>query len=385
MHSSSAKISPQREHNSTGGHSIKVLIAAGGTGGHVYPAIAIADALREECDDIDILFVGTKDHMEWEAVPRAGYDITDIWISGFHRRFTLKNLLFPIKLLTSLVQSLRIIANFKPDVVISCGGYAAGPACWVASKKDVPVIVQEQNSFPGLTNRLLGKKAAIIFTAFKEADRYFPEGKTVLAGNPTRNSLTDISRPKAYNTFGLDPSKQTLLILGGSGGARSINEAMSKHIAGLHNNLQLQIIWQCGQRYYDRLREDIDPQDYDHLLLTDFLHDMPAAYAVADLVVSRAGALSCAELALTGKPSILVPSPNVAGDHQTKNARSMVDEGAAELAEDHQLSQTLTTLVKKLITDQQRLKKMQKEALKLAHPDADRTIAKKILALIKQK
>src|SRR5699024_2261156 len=371
--------------NSTGGHSIKVLIAAGGTGGHVYPAIAIADALREERDDIDILFVGTKDHMEWEAVPRAGYDITDIWISGFHRRFTLKNLLFPIKLLTSLVQSLRIIANFKPDVVISCGGYAAGPACWVASKKDVPVIVQEQNSFPGLTNRLLGKKAAIIFTAFKEADRYFPEGKTVLAGNPTRNSLTDISRPKAYNTFGLDPSKQTLLILGGSGGARSINEALSKHIAALHNNLQLQIIWQCGQRYYERLREDIDPQDFEHLLLTDLLHDMPAAYAVADLVVSRAGALSCAELALTGKPSILVPSPNVAGDHQTKNARSMVDEGAAELAEDHQLSQTLTTLVKKLITDQQRLKKMQKEALKLAHPDADRTIAKKILALIKQK
>src|SRR5699024_5686054 len=194
MHSSSAKISPQREHNSTGGHSTKVLIAAGGTGGHVYPAIAIADALREERDDIDILFVGTKDHMEWEAVPRAGYDITDIWISGFHRRFTLKNLLFPIKLLTSLLQSLRIIASFKPDVVISCGGYAAGPACWVASQKSVPVVVQEQNSFPGLTNRLLGKKAAIIVTAFKESERYFPEGNTVLAGNLTRIYLTDIIR-----------------------------------------------------------------------------------------------------------------------------------------------------------------------------------------------
>ncbi|SMO54656.1 undecaprenyldiphospho-muramoylpentapeptide beta-N-acetylglucosaminyltransferase [Fodinibius sediminis] len=383
MHKNANHISSRS--GSAAGNSSRILIAAGGTGGHVYPAIAIADALDRECEDAQILFVGTKNHMEWEAVPRAGHDITSIWISGFHRRLTVKNLLFPVKLATSLVQSLRIISSFKPDVVISCGGYAAGPVGWVAARKGIPLVIQEQNSFPGVTNRLLGKHASLIFTAFRDAGGFFPQDKIILAGNPTRKSLTSVDTDQAYEAFGLTPDIPTLLILGGSGGARSINEAMAKHLPTLHDEMQLQIIWQCGERYYDRLREDIHPENYDHLLLTDFLHDMPEAYAVADLVISRAGALSCSELALTGKPSILVPSPNVAGDHQTKNAKSMVSEGAAELIADDQLEETLAGLVGRLITDRQQLKKMQKAALKLARPEASETIATGILELIQKK
>lgn len=365
--------------------TLKFLIAAGGTGGHVYPAIAIADALREAYADTEFLFVGTKNHMEWEAVPRAGYDISSIWISGFHRRLTLKNLLFPVKLGTSLVQSLRIVHTFRPDAVISCGGYAAGPVGWVAAKSGYPLVIQEQNSFPGVTNRLLGKSAELIFTAFKEAEAFFPRDHIVLAGNPTRKSLTSADPKQAYEHFGFDPGRSTLLILGGSGGARSINEAITKHISRLHDEMQLQVIWQCGERYYERLRDDIQPAHFENLLLTDFLHKMPEAYAVADLVVSRAGALSCSELALTGKPSILVPSPNVAGDHQTKNAESMVQEGAAERLADDQLSETLAGLVKQLITDRQRLKAMQKAALKLARPEAAETIANEIITLVSNK
>ncbi|SHE56619.1 UDP-N-acetylglucosamine-N-acetylmuramylpentapeptide N-acetylglucosamine transferase [Fodinibius roseus] len=382
MHKNTADIA---DSTAASGGTLKFLIAAGGTGGHVYPAIAIADALGKAYADSEFLFVGTKNHMEWEAVPRAGYDITSIWISGFHRRLTVKNLLFPVKLGTSLVQSLRIVHTFKPDVVISCGGYVAGPVGWVAAKSGYPLVIQEQNSFPGVTNRLLGKSAELIFTAFKDAEQFFPEDRVVPAGNPTRKSLTSADTKQAYEHFRFDPDKSTLLILGGSGGARSINEAMATHVSTLHDDMQLQIIWQCGKRYYDRLREDIKPARFDNLLLTDFLHEMPEAYAVADLVVSRAGALSCSELALTGRPSILVPSPNVAGDHQTRNAESMVQEGAAERVADDQLSETLTGLVRQLITDRQRLKSMQKAALKLAKPEAAETIAEEIITLVSNK
>jgi len=386
MHSATTKdISSHDGPDSAAMGKIKVLIAAGGTGGHVYPAIAIADALREKNADTDILFVGTKDHMEWETVPKAGYDITSIWISGFHRRLTLKNMLFPVKLGTSIVQSIGILYNYQPDCVISCGGYAAGPIGWVAAKKNIPLVIQEQNSYPGVTNRLLGKQAARIFTAFKEAEGYFPAGKVTLTGNPTRKSLTKTEQSKALDHFGFTGDKKTLLVLGGSGGARSINEAVSQHILTLHDEMELQIIWQCGSRYYDRLRRDVDSDNIENLLLKDFIHNMPEAYAAADLVISRAGALSCSELALTGKPSILVPSPNVAGDHQTKNARSMVDEGAADLIEDNQLKDLLVDRVKELINDNKRLEAMSQAARKLAHPDAAQIIATEILELIKDK
>ncbi|HYW36165.1 MAG TPA: undecaprenyldiphospho-muramoylpentapeptide beta-N-acetylglucosaminyltransferase [Balneolaceae bacterium] len=363
----------------------RVLMAAGGTGGHVYPAIAIANSLKEIDPEITIKFAGTKTRMEWEAVPRAGYDIFGIWISGFHRRLTLKNILFPVKLFTSLWQSWRIISSFNPDVVISCGGFVAGPVGWVAAQMGVPVFIQEQNSFPGVTNRLLAPKAEIIFTAFRDADYHFPAGKTVLAGNPTRKTLTEVDKNKSYKHFNFSSKKNTLLVLGGSGGARAINEAVAANLDHLHHKLELQIIWQCGPRYYDELHERINMDVYNRLRLVDFLHHIPKAYAAADLVVSRSGALTCSELALTGKASILVPSPNVAGDHQTKNAQSMVESGAARLLKNDDAEALLGKLVEELLNDQQKLKAMQQAALKLAKPNAAEEIANKILATIDTK
>lgn len=382
MHNTAKDISSTAEPASAAMSVPRVLVATGGTGGHVYPAIAIADAVRKQRPKAKILFVGTKDHMEWHAVPEAGYNIKSIWISGFHRRLTLKNLLFPVKLSASIAQSFRLIGQFDPDVVISCGGYVSGPVGWVAAKRDVPLVLQEQNSYPGVTNRLLAKHAAVIFTAFEDADRYFPEDKTKVAGNPTRSELTEVNPGAAYEAFNFDPNKKTLLVLGGSGGARTINEAMAAHITKLHDDYALQIIWQCGRSYYDIYRSQIDLKQLPNLRLKDFLRNMDEAYAVADLVVSRAGALSCSELALTGKPSILVPSPNVAGDHQTKNARSMSDEGAAELVKDSALKDTLVTLVDQIINDKQRLNAMREAALKLARPEAAQNIATEILKLI---
>lgn len=383
MHNSTKDISSTGKPAPAASENPRVLIAAGGTGGHVYPAIAIADALREEHPSVDILFVGTRNHMEWHAVPEAGYDIVNVWISGFHRRLTIKNLLFPVKLAVSLVQSFGIINGFKPDIVVSCGGYVAGPVGWTAARRGVPLVIQEQNSYPGVTNRLLGKEAEVVFTAFEDAHAFFPSGKTHLTGNPTRADLSRADRADAYRAFDLDPEKPTLLVLGGSGGARSINEAMASNIRKLHDELGLQIIWQCGKKYFDEYRNRVNAPALAGLRLMDFIKNMDQAYAVADVVVSRAGALSCSELALTGKPSILVPSPNVAGDHQTRNARSMAEEGAAELLTDDDLDRTLTGLVGSLIKDHERLRSMQKAALKLARPDAAKNIAEEIIKQLK--
>lgn len=381
MHSNAKNISSTGGPASAAVSNPRVLIAAGGTGGHVYPAIAIADALREERPGVDILFVGTKNHMEWHIVPEAGYNILSVWISGFHRRLTFKNLLFPVKLSVSLLQSFNIIRTFNPDVVISCGGYAAGPVGWVAARQGITLVIQEQNSYPGVTNRMLAKDASIIFTAFEDADDYFPKEKTKLAGNPVRSGLTKAEKETAYKAFDFDPEQPALLVLGGSGGAKAINEAMAANIKTLHNELGLQIIWQCGKKYFDQFRNEVQAKQLQNLRLKDFIKNIDEAYVVADLAVSRAGALSCSELALTGKPSILVPSPHVAGDHQTKNARSMVDEGAAELLKDSEIKETLVELVGELIFDRERLQKMQQAALSLARPDAARDIAKEILKL----
>lgn len=364
-------------------HNPKILIAAGGTGGHVYPAIAIADALKAENSQSEIMFVGTKNHMEWKAVPKAGYEIMNVWISGFHRRLTLKNLLFPVKLLTALVQSLKIIRSFKPQVIISCGGYVAGPVGWVGGKKGIPVVIQEQNGFPGVTNRLLAKFAVKIFTAFKEADKFLPADKITITGNPTRNTLTAIEKEVGLSSFGFEDSKPVLLIMGGSGGAKSINEAVKKNLDVLHNKAGLQIIWQCGSRYFDTLSTEIDTEKYPNLRLTAFIDSMPEAYAATDLVISRAGASSCSEFMLTGKPSVLIPSPNVAGDHQTENAKAMMDAGASELLKDIDAKNALPELVERLITDQEKLKKMNAAALKLAKPDAAKVIAEEIIELAK--
>ncbi|MDZ7773098.1 MAG: UDP-N-acetylglucosamine--N-acetylmuramyl-(pentapeptide) pyrophosphoryl-undecaprenol N-acetylglucosamine transferase [Balneolaceae bacterium] len=248
----------------------------------------------------------------------------------------------------------------------------------------MPLVVQEQNSYPGVTNRLLARHAEVIFTAFKDADEHLPEGKTRLIGNPTRRELREAGREESLEHFGFDDHRPVLLVLGGSGGARTINAAMKAHIGLLHDELGIQVIWQCGPAYFDELRRAIAPGQYPRLLLTDFLHHMPQAYGAADLVVSRAGALSCSELALTGKPSVLVPSPNVAGDHQTRNARSMAQAGAAVLLPDGEARDVLGELVRKLMDDEQRLKAMNEAALGMARPGAAEEIAQEILKLTRE-
>jgi UDP-N-acetylglucosamine--N-acetylmuramyl-(pentapeptide) pyrophosphoryl-undecaprenol N-acetylglucosamine transferase len=360
----------------------RIMLAAGGTGGHVYPAIAIADAIKQLNEQAHILFIGTRKRMEWEAVPKAGYPIRSIWMSGFHRRFTLKNALFPLKVGVSLMQSLVHLARFKPDAVVACGGFASAPIGWMAAKRGIPLFVQEQNSYPGATNRLLAKNARKVFTAFKQADRYLEGATTDVAGNPTRASLQDADRSEARSAFGFRNDRPVLLVLGGSGGAKTMNEAMLSAIDRLHNEEQLNVIWQCGQRYYDMISSEINPSDYPNLRLATFIDDMASAYAAADLAVSRAGASSCSELALTGTASILIPSPNVAGDHQHKNAEAMLETGAAELLEDDDAKEQLADRVAELIHDPQKLETMRRKAKALAKPDAATYIAKEILTSI---
>lgn len=377
-------IDSQTESSTLTALPIRVLLAAGGTGGHVYPAIAIADAVKSLSSESDVLFVGTRDRMEWQTVPDAGYDIKSVWISGFHRRLTPQNLLFPVKLAVSLIQSFSILKRFKPDVVVACGGFAAGPIGWVAAKLGYPIAIQEQNSYPGVTNRLLAKHASKIFTAFKAAEQYLPKDKIELTGNPVRSSLSVSDKKEALENYGFSPKKPVLLILGGSGGALAINEAIKSQLDLLLNDYGLQVIWQTGKKYYDDLSNAIDLGKYPNLRLMGYIDDMPAAYGAATLVLTRAGASTCSELMTIGKPSVLVPSPNVAGDHQTKNASAMVDEGASLLIPEDELKSALENQIPNLLDDDKKLDKMSEAALKLARPDASVTIAEQLFKLVKQ-
>lgn len=363
---------------------LRVLLAAGGTGGHVYPAIAIADALKGLHEDSEVLFVGTRDRMEWQAVPNAGYDIKSVWISGFHRRLTPQNLLFPVKLFISLLQSLSIVRRFKPDVVVACGGFAAGPVGWVAAKLGIPLAIQEQNSYPGVTNRILAKQAFKIFTAFEVAEQFLPKHKIELTGNPVRSSLTVSDKQEALDHFGFSDDQPVLLVLGGSGGAKALNDAIAARLDELHNESGIQIIWQCGKKYHEYLSSTISEEDYPNLRLLGYINNMPAAYGAATLVLTRAGASTCSELMIIGKPSALVPSPNVAGDHQTKNAAAMVNEGASVLISEEELEDALTGRVPVLIQNNDKLRNMSKAALTLAKPDAAKKIATQLFELAKR-
>jgi UDP-N-acetylglucosamine--N-acetylmuramyl-(pentapeptide) pyrophosphoryl-undecaprenol N-acetylglucosamine transferase len=362
--------------------SARILLAAGGTGGHVYPAIAIADALMAMRPDLSIRFAGTRAHMEWTAVPKAGYRITSIWVSGFIRSLTFRNLLFPVKLVVSLVQSLSILLRYRPDAVVSCGGYVAGPVGWMAAKLRIPLVVQEQNSYPGVTNRMLGSHARRVYTSYAEAAAYFPGRDVRLTGNPVRGSLVKAEPAAAMRTFGFEPGRKTLLVMGGSGGALRINEAMAAAIHALHETAGLNILWQCGSRYHSEVMSAVDTAPYPRLKLVPFIDSMPEAYAAADLVLCRSGAGTIAELTVTGKPMILVPSPHVAGDHQTHNAVAMVNAGAAVLVADGDLTTRLLPTVTRLLADPATLSAMAAASAAMAKPDAAAAIAADILNLI---
>ena len=358
------------------------MISGGGTGGHIYPAISIAQSLQHLLEEVEILFVGAKGKMEMKKVPEAGFPIVGLWISGLQRSLTIKNLLFPVKVIASLFKAGSLLRNFKPDAVIGVGGYASGPLLFVASSKGVPTIIQEQNSYAGLTNKWLAGKVNKICVAYPEMERYFPAEKLVLTGNPVRKDLMDVNlkRKEAFDFFKLDPKKQTMLIIGGSLGARTINESIKAGIDQLVSQ-DIQIIWQTGDFYYRSIKDEMP--EHDKVRIMPFLKEMVYGYAAADLVISRAGALSIAELMLTAKASILVPSPNVAEDHQTKNAMALVKNDAAVLVKDNESKEKLVVEAIKLFADEKKRKELSAKILGMAQKDASDNIAKEIIELIK--
>ncbi|MGA1581772.1 MAG: undecaprenyldiphospho-muramoylpentapeptide beta-N-acetylglucosaminyltransferase [Saprospiraceae bacterium] len=365
--------------------SIKVIISGGGTGGHVFPAIAIAEALRVMRPAIDILFVGAKGKLEMEKVPQAGFRIVGLAISGFQRRLTVRNLLFPFRLLGSLWRSRGIVRRFKPDVVVGVGGYASGPLVEMATRMGVPALIQEQNSLPGVTNRILASKADRICVAYEGMDRFFPKGKLLLTGNPIRKGVQmDGGNPDdAKRHFGLDPTKAMVLVVGGSLGARSINEGMRDQIDLIRSRTGVQWLWQYGKLYeneFGTCATALLPQ----VSAVAFVDAMNMAYAAADVVITRAGALTISELALCGKAAVLVPSPNVAEDHQTKNARALADAGAARLVKDDEAGEAISEALR-VLDSIELTEKLRKGISTFAKPDAARDIATEILKLAENK
>jgi UDP-N-acetylglucosamine--N-acetylmuramyl-(pentapeptide) pyrophosphoryl-undecaprenol N-acetylglucosamine transferase len=365
-------------------HKIKVIISGGGTGGHIFPAIAIADAIRAKYPDADLLFVGAKGKMEMERVPKAGYPIVGLWISGFQRSLDWRNLLFPLKLLSSLATAYGILRRFRPDIVIGVGGYASGPLLEVAVRLGIPALIQEQNSYAGATNRILAKKVQKICVAYPDMERYFPAGKIRITGNPVRRELFEqkIAAREARGFFGLDPAKPTLLVFGGSLGALAINEAMEAGAATLADHPEIQVIWQCGGAYYERFRSG-QTAGLPHVRLVPFLERMDMAYSAADVVVCRAGALTISELCMAGKAAILIPSPFVAEDHQTKNAQALVDRQAAKMIKNAHAATELLPQAIALLTDTELRRSLEDHIRAMAKPDAAEAIADEAIALCK--
>ncbi|RED92446.1 UDP-N-acetylglucosamine-N-acetylmuramylpentapeptide N-acetylglucosamine transferase [Marinoscillum furvescens DSM 4134] len=358
------------------------MISGGGTGGHIYPAISIAQALQELHQDVEILFVGAKGKMEMKKVPEAGFEIVGLWISGIQRSLSLQNLMFPFKVLSSITRSFGLIRKFKPDVVIGVGGYASGPLLYAASAKKIPTLIQEQNSYAGLTNKWLAGSVNKICVAHGGMEKYFPKDKLVVTGNPVRKTilLEEGKKHEGYGFFGLDPKKKTILIVGGSLGARSVNEFILSGYQRLADS-PYQVIWQTGGYYFNEMKERSGDQA-ENILIKDFVREMHYAYAVADVVISRAGALSIAELMLTGKPSILVPSPNVAEDHQTVNARALVERDAAILVKDSDGQEQLLDAAFALLEDEERKAVLAKNIKNMSRPDAAKDIANEVVKLI---
>ncbi|MEL6443587.1 MAG: undecaprenyldiphospho-muramoylpentapeptide beta-N-acetylglucosaminyltransferase [Bacteroidota bacterium] len=363
----------------------RVLFACGGTGGHVYPAIAIADALRRLVPEIAIAFAGTRERMEWEAVPKAGYPIHGVTVIGFPRGLSPKLLAFPFKLMHGFRESWRIVKGFDPDVVVGTGGYVTGPVLAAAQMQRRPTVIQEQNAYAGAANKLLAPRAAQVFAAFEAARPYFPKADVTVSGNPVRAELAEADRAAALDHFGFHTGEgpadaSVLLVMGGSLGAGALNAALEQHLTALLDlDEKVHVIWQTGKRYFADLHARIPT--HPRLRLMQYLDRMDYAYAAADLAVCRAGAITCSELALTGTPSILVPSPNVTADHQTKNAKALADENAAVLLPEPQLQADLLNHVRTLLLDDTARAAMAAAVRSLARPDAADDIARAVLAL----
>lgn len=366
---------------------MRVIISGGGTGGHIFPAISIANALKEADPGTEILFVGAQGKMEMEKVPAAGYKIVGLPVAGFHRQLNLRNigrnLLFPFRLIGSLVKAGSIISDFKPDVCVGVGGYASGPVLYRGAGKGVKCLIQEQNSYPGITNKILAKRAEKICVAYPGMERFFPAGKIVMTGNPVRqNLLSATDKAAAAAEFGLDPGKRTILVIGGSLGARSINNGILNTLGKLGDGVQL--LWQTGSFYYERISQQLTAQPHPNVKAMAFIKQMDKAYALADVVVSRAGASSISELALLGKASILVPSPNVSEDHQTKNARALETEGAAVMVADADTT-SLIDEAQRILADESRRAALGQNIKRFARPNAAADIAKEVIHMASEK
>lgn len=362
----------------------RYIISGGGTGGHVFPAISIARALIKLEPEAEILFVGAENRMEMKKIPEAGFKIIGLPVSGFKRKLSFENVRVMINLVKSLLKARKIIKDFKPKVVIGTGGYASGPILQLAGKKGIPTLIQEQNSYPGITNKLLAKRASKICVAYKGMDKYFPKEKILFTGNPVREDIEGIGDKmnEALEYFKLQRAKKTLLILGGSLGARTINMAIMRKLEDIKEE-NIQIIWQSGKLYHDSAMREVDSIRPGNIRLYDFITRMDLAYFAADLVISRAGAGTISELCLCAKPSILVPSPNVAEDHQTHNARTLVEQNAAELISDSEAIEKLIPKALDLIKDDSALKILSQNIVKMAIRNSAGKIAEEVLKLVK--
>ena len=377
--------------------SPRIIISGGGTGGHIFPAVSIANAVKALCPEADILFVGAEGRMEMQRVPDAGYPIIGLPVAGFDRKHLWKNVAVLIKLLRSQWKARKIIRNFQPQVAVGVGGYASGPVLKMAGMMGIPTLIQEQNSYAGVTNKLLAKKANTICVAYEGMERFFPKEKIVMTGNPVRQNLlgSSVSREEAVEYFHFDPQKKTILVLGGSLGARTINQTLQAAIPVMQEHTEVQWIWQTGKIYIEQVKSAISEITGEmvmgtrigalpNLYVTDFIKDMSKAYAAADLVISRAGAGSISEFCLLHKPVILVPSPNVAEDHQTKNALALVNKGAALYVKDADAQKELVSTAIQTVAREETLQALSREIAKLALPDSANIIARYVLELIKK-
>lgn len=365
---------------------LRIIVSGGGTGGHIFPAISIANAIKEQHPEAEILFVGAEGRMEMQCVPAAGYKIIGLEIAGFNRKNLLKNIPVVWKILKSQRKAKKIIKEFKPMAAVGVGGYASGPTLKMAAQLGIPTLIQEQNSYAGVTNKILAKSARKICVAYDGMDRFFPKDKIIMTGNPVRQSLlaANISKADARKAFGLEPDKKTVLIIGGSLGARTVNESVLSHLSDIRNS-SVQFIWQTGKVYKDEIHEALSKAEpVANLFVTDFISNMDATYAAADIVISRAGASSISELCLLKKPSILVPSPNVAEDHQTKNALALSTKGAAIFVKDSEARDTLIKTALEAVNDDNKLSALGENAGKLAFKDSASKIAEEVYKLAKE-